>query len=70
MELGATVCTGNVAPICTACPVRRCCLAHQRCAASGGAAPPVTAYPAKVRWCPALRLQVEKADHLLRAQGR
>lgn len=48
MELGATVCTGNAAPSCTACPIRARCLAHQRYAASGGAAPPVTSYPAKV----------------------
>ena len=65
MELGATVCTGNAAPSCTACPIRTCCMAHQRCAASGGAAPPVTAYPAKVLLCGEPSLH---AKHLLHAR--
>lgn len=49
MELGALVCTGGAAPPrCSACPLRACCRAHRQHSATGGAARPVTDYPAKV----------------------
>jgi len=49
MELGALVCTSGAAPPrCGACPLRACCRAHRQHSAAGGAARPVTDYPAKV----------------------
>ena len=48
MELGATVCTVNQPPSCSACPLRDVCAAFADVRANPETALPVTVYPAKV----------------------